>query len=80
MPKRRPVFDEFSIIIGILLAVFAQSLYDTFRTYYQLNYSILGPYFPSAWAGVVTGLIIASLYYIRRRWRQLFTVAGEDST
>jgi len=73
-PKRRPRLDEFSIVLGVLLAVFAQAAYDTLKTFYQLNASPLGPYFPSLWAGVATGTLIILLYFLRRKWGQLFTV------
>jgi len=75
MASRR--LDEFSVIIGVLLAVFAQAGYDTLKIFYQFNYPALGPYFPSAWAGLVTGLTILVLFLIRQRWRDIFTGSGE---
>ncbi len=74
-PKRKQVIDEFSLIMGVLLAVFAQAAYDSLKQYYEINYPVLGPYFPSAWAGLVIGLVIMGIYGIRLRWRRLFTVS-----
>jgi len=78
-PKRRPRLDEFSVVLGVLLAVFAQAAYDTLKTFYQLNASPLGPYLPSLWAGVATGTLIILLYFLHRKWGQLFTVSDKES-
>jgi hypothetical protein len=68
--ERKHGFDGESVLIGALLAVFTQSLYDTFKTYYILDFANLGPYFPSLWAGVVTALIIVGIFFFRNSWKK----------